>query len=30
MKEKSSIGQYGYIAIVSDPDGNTIGLHSMH
>ena len=26
---KKSIGQYGYIAIVHDPDGNLIGLHSM-
>jgi len=30
MKEKSSVGQYGYIAIVTDPDGNAIGLQSMH
>ena len=30
LKDKFSIGQYGYIAIVTDPDGNTIGLHSMH
>ena len=30
MKSKFSIGQYGAIALVSDPDGNVIGLHSMH
>ena len=29
MKDKFSIGEYGYIAIVTDPDGNAIGLHSM-
>jgi predicted enzyme related to lactoylglutathione lyase len=29
MKEKFAIGPYGYIAIVTDPDGNAIGLHSM-
>jgi len=29
FKEKFSIGQYGFIALVSDPDGNLIGLHSM-
>lgn len=29
MKNKFSIGQYGYIAIVTDPDGNAVGLHSM-
>ena len=28
-KEKMSIGQYGFIAIVADTEGNTIGLHSM-
>ena len=28
-KEKMSIGDYGYIAIVADSEGNTIGLHSM-
>ena len=28
-KEKMSIGQYGFIALVLDPDGNLIGLHSM-
>ena len=30
MKDKFSIGQYGHIAIVTDPDGNAIGPHSMH
>jgi hypothetical protein len=29
MKDKFSIGQYGYIALVTDPEGNTVGLHSM-
>jgi predicted enzyme related to lactoylglutathione lyase len=29
MKDKFSIGQYGFIALVVDPDGNVIGLHSM-
>jgi predicted enzyme related to lactoylglutathione lyase len=28
-KEKMPIGEYGYIAIVADTEGNTIGLHSM-
>ena len=28
-KEKFSIGQYGFIAIIADTEGNTIGLHSM-
>jgi uncharacterized protein len=28
-KEKLSIGQYGFIAIACDTEGNTIGLHSM-
>lgn len=26
---KTSIGHYGFIAMVKDPDGNIIGLHSM-
>lgn len=30
LKEKYSIGSYGYIATVTDSEGNTIGLHSMH
>ena len=29
QKEKMSIGEYGFIALVLDPDGNMIGLHSM-
>lgn len=29
MKEKLSIGRYGYIALVTDTEGNTVGLHSM-
>ena len=29
MKEKFSIGPYGFIAIASDPEGNAFGLHSM-
>ena len=28
-KEKMSIGQYCYIALVVDTEGNMIGLHSM-
>jgi uncharacterized protein len=28
-KEKMSIGQYGFIALVLDTEGNMIGLHSM-
>jgi predicted enzyme related to lactoylglutathione lyase len=29
VKDKFSIGDYGNIALVSDPDGNVIGFHSM-
>ena len=29
MKDKFGIGQYGFIALVTDPDGNVVGLHSM-
>lgn len=29
FREKFSIGQYGYIALVYDTEGNMIGLHSM-
>lgn len=29
QKEKMAIGEYGFIALVLDPDGNMIGLHSM-
>ena len=28
-KDKMAIGQYGYIALVIDTEGNMIGLHSM-
>src|SRR4051812_33990439 len=28
-KPKFAIGQYGYISLVVDTEGNTIGLHSM-
>jgi predicted enzyme related to lactoylglutathione lyase len=29
VKEKMPIGKYGFMALVSDPEGNMIGLHSM-
>ena len=29
FREKFSIGEYGFIALVSDTEGNMIGLHSM-
>lgn len=29
QKPKSSIGQYGHIALVIDTEGNMVGLHSM-
>ena len=29
QKEKTSIGEYGFIALVIDTEGNMIGLHSM-
>lgn len=29
FKEKMSIGQYGFIALVEDTEGNMIGLHSL-
>ena len=29
MKDKFSIGQYGYIALMTDTEGNTVGLHSL-
>ncbi len=28
IRPKMSIGEYGFITIAADPDGNTIGLHS--
>lgn len=29
VREKVSIGQYGFISLVADTEGNMIGLHSM-
>ena len=29
FKDKMSIGEYGFIALVTDTEGNVIGLHSM-
>ena len=29
MREKFSIGEYGFIALVVDTEGNMIGLHSL-
>jgi uncharacterized protein len=29
LKEKFSIGEYGFIVLAHDPDGNLFGLHSM-
>lgn len=29
LQPKTSIGQYGFIAMVQDTEGNLIGLHSM-
>jgi predicted enzyme related to lactoylglutathione lyase len=29
FKDKFSIGEHGYIALVTDTEGNMIGLHSM-
>ena len=29
FREKASIGQYGFIALAIDTEGNMIGLHSM-
>ncbi len=29
QKEKMSIGQFGFIALVFDTEGNMVGLHSM-
>jgi predicted enzyme related to lactoylglutathione lyase len=29
MKDKFAIGEYGFVALVVDPDGNVVGLHSM-
>ncbi|ART80603.1 VOC family protein [Oceanisphaera avium] len=30
LKEKYAIGRYGYAALITDSEGNTIGLHSKH
>ena len=29
VREKFSIGQYGFVALAQDPEGNMIGLHSI-
>lgn len=29
IKKKTSIGDYGFIALVSDTEGNIIGIHSL-
>jgi len=29
QKQKTAIGQYGFISLVVDTEGNVIGLHSM-
>lgn len=29
LKPKSAIGDYGFIALVHDTEGNLIGLHSL-
>ena len=29
MRDKFSIGEYGFIALITDLDGNIVGLHSM-
>ncbi|SDY54270.1 hypothetical protein [Nitrosomonas sp. Nm33] len=29
VREKMSIGQYGFITLIADTEGNMIGLHSM-
>ncbi len=29
VKDKMAIGEYGFIAMVTDTEGNMIGLHSM-
>jgi predicted enzyme related to lactoylglutathione lyase len=28
-KDKTSIGPYGFIALIEDPEGNVIGIHSL-
>jgi uncharacterized protein len=29
-RDRFPIGEYGFIALVTDPDGNMFGLHSQH
>jgi uncharacterized protein len=29
VREKFSIGPYGFVALATDTEGNMIGLHSM-
>lgn len=29
VREKFSIGEHGFIALITDSEGNTIGLHSL-
>jgi predicted enzyme related to lactoylglutathione lyase len=29
VRDKMSIGEYGFIVLAADPDGNTFGMHSM-
>ena len=29
LRKKWSIGEYGFVALVVDSEGNTIGLHSL-
>jgi predicted enzyme related to lactoylglutathione lyase len=29
QRPKMSIGQYGFITLALDPDGNMVGLHSL-
>lgn len=29
LQPHTSIGEFGWIAVVRDPDGNAVGLHSM-
>ena len=30
FRDKMSIGEHGFIALINDTEGNMIGLHSMH
>ena len=29
LKEKMALGEYGFMSMCQDPDGNMVGLHSM-